>query len=410
MTYVQRNRRAEKYIDEEGFVREFISKDDVNKIVGEVNKRVDNLVAGGSCECESKMTEMDERLSTVEDKYLDKTMNTTHSYNYTAPTDSNGNYTSFAFYEKVPSTLESSVDGVNTTMKDKVAPALNNVLSRITSLESGDNSDSYSIYQFYNNLTENKIGRSTNPVEDTLPNTIKMIDNNSTILWMGFNQNARKITDLEANQSDVDTMITEWTNGKKDLNDALTRVDAVESDVSSINGDISSLQSRIDVLENLDGSDAIIVGPQTMGSTSLNTYTINWKNENGDTQSRTLIYGESDTLNQVIDWIHEMINDSVTDIDSRVTTLEDGGTTCTCADTLTSLQTQYDGLQESTQTATSTLFDRYDALNEKVNRLKAAVVEDLDYMWTQLRAIHTELPEVSTDPSALTSWVTASVV
>ena len=438
MTYTTRNRRAEKYIDEEGFVRDFISKDDVNKIVDDINKRVDNLVVSGGCafddfqqrmvhEHESAVYDLRNRVTALESSSGGSDSGTclTQSLDFKpfvqiAPEDweaaqAAGEAASLSQDQVLPMPASQALNlSIESTMSTAFHVKYNHE-SRIEAVEkntiTAKKVGKYEILKSSDNQLSTRLVNSTDTVLST---TDKIQTDLRNVVIPFVNDSRSRIVSLEDNKSDVDTMLTEWTNGKKDLNDALERVENVESSVSSINGDISSLQTRITVLENLDGADSIAVGPQMMGSNAMNTFIVTWKNENGDSQSRTLVYGETDSLDQVIDWIHDVIKDSVTDINTRISNLENGssssssGTNCDCSSSIASLQTQYDGLQESTQTATSTLFDRYDALSARINSLKAAIIKDLDYIWGQLRTKHTDLPEIG--GSSLTSWNVSDVM
>ena len=320
MSYIPKNTRTEKYIDSNGFLRTIVNKKDLD----EINKRIDNLVIsgdGGTC------------LSQTYD-FKPFQQITEEDWNLAIEAGVSGLPSSKDMVSPMP-----VINGINVAIESTMSTAFrlkHNHEARIETLEG-------------KTITSNKIGRykiskpSDNQLTSTLvtnsTGVLTTLDNLQTdlreVMIPFVNDSRNRIVNLEDNKGDVDTMLTEWTNGKKDLNNALTRIETNESNISSINGDISSIQNRITILEGLDGQTAITVGPQRMGSNGTQ-YVVERTDSTGTNQSQTLIYGEDDTLDYVIDKIHEIIQRSVTDLNGKI------GTGSSSNSDITLLQNQVD--------------------------------------------------------------------
>ena len=105
----------------------------------------------------------------------------------------------------------------------------------------------------------------------------------------------------------------------KSASTALENSIEAKENASSLNRDYENIKTRVEVLEGLDGNESINVGPQAMGSYNLNSYTVKWAN---NTEVRTLAYNPTDTLDQVLDWIHEPLANGLTNHETRISTLE----------------------------------------------------------------------------------------
>ena len=343
MAYIPKNTRTEKYIDSNGFLRSIVNKKDLD----ELNKRIDNVVAGTEA-CRFNET-MERTLHEHEQSIYDLKTKTvtyplTHEYVYSAVKASDGNYTGFNFVERMPgASVASSLSTVNTIIKDKLQPVVNNVISRVTNLESS--SGTATDQQFSEAMEYGMYGSAMNGITNQYEYGSPTVKSSTDI---------RTIIDDIHIQSDSD---------RNAIMHLLTKVQSLSETRSNTN-EVTS--SEFTLVKNQVDTNTTKIGVHTTDITAL--------------QNR------------------------VTDVETTNTSLKDR---------VASLEvvTGTDGsVIEGIQNAITSLLERYEAVNAKVDRLKAAVLEDLDYIWTQLRAIHSTLPEISTDSSAVTSWATASAV
>ena len=110
----------------------------------------------------------------------------------------------------------------------------------------------------------------------------------------------------------------------KSASTALENSIEAKENASSLNRDYENIKTRVEVLEGLDGNESIIVGPQTMGSYTNTNYTVKWAN---NTEVRTLAYNATNTLDQVLNWIHEPLANGLTNHETRIIALENGTVT-----------------------------------------------------------------------------------
>ena len=150
----------------------------------------------------------------------------------------------------------------------------------------------------------------------------------------------------------VTSMVTDFNQISKIAVNAETKAVEAKSSISSINADYESLKDRVEVLENLDGTDVVIVGPQTMGSESMNSYTCKWMNGR---EVRSLNYGPNDTLDQVIEWIHEPLANGITDHENRIAALEATGGSGTGSVDLSSINSTLTALSSSVNSHTNSI-------------------------------------------------------
>ena len=66
---------------------------------------------------------------------------------------------------------------------------------------------------------------------------------------------------------------------------------------------------------------------------------------------------------------------------------------------MTDVETQLTGVKVTCNCDVEATNNRFTALTNAFNNLKEAMLDDLDYIWTQLRNIHTDLPDIKRDPS-----------
>lgn len=134
-----------------------------------------------------------------------------------------------------------------------------------------------------------------------------------------------KIKALESDKTVNDNLLNDLSSEidmvKKTAVNAETQAVEAKSETDSLFQNYESLKTRVETLENLDGSETIKVGPQLMGSEAMNTHVVTWHDTNGAEETRSLTYGSTASLDQVIDWIHEPLALSINAHEARITDL-----------------------------------------------------------------------------------------
>lgn len=119
-------------------------------------------------------------------------------------------------------------------------------------------------------------------------------------------------------------------------------------------GHCNRLEERVTVLESLDGSPVVNVGPQRMGVNSTDTFTVTWNKGN---ELRTLSYASDNILSEIIDFIHEPLANGFNNFDARITALESGSVydpsvtpnvgSCSCNETLAAIDARLKTIEET---------------------------------------------------------------
>ncbi len=162
-------------------------------------------------------------------------------------------------------------------------------------------------------------------------------------------------------------------------------LDAIQNNVN-VNQEIIS--DHISKIKTINNNVTLLQNQQTTNTTKIGTHTTDIAAiQNRLTDVETLASGNK----------------------SKIESLQGGSPTCNCASKWTTHETEFNLLRTDCQSLSDYTTSNVQNLHDRINSLKTAILNDLDYIWTELRSIHNSLPEISKDPNSMTSWNVASV-